>query len=84
MTMIRMQVQLTEAQVSLLRQQAARARVSVSALVRQAVDDWTTRPETPGDRSARTRAIAAAGRFASGRTDVAQRHDDYLAEAFLE
>ena len=30
----------------------------------------------------RRRAIAAAGRFHSGRPDVAARHDDYLAEAY--
>jgi hypothetical protein len=77
-----MQVQLTEAQVSALRLRAARQRVSVSAVVRQAVDDWTIRAETPTDQTARARAIAAVGRFASGRTDVAERHDDYLAEAF--
>jgi hypothetical protein len=79
--MIRIQVQLTPAQVLALRLRAARQRVSVSAVVRQAVDDWTVRTETPG-QAARARAIAAAGRFASGRTDVAERHDDYLAEAF--
>ncbi|HYN76295.1 MAG TPA: ribbon-helix-helix protein, CopG family [Lamprocystis sp. (in: g-proteobacteria)] len=77
-----MQVQLTQAQVSALRQRAARQRVSVSAVVRQAVDDWTIRTETPMNQAARARAIAAAGRFASGRTDVAERHDDYLVEAF--
>jgi hypothetical protein len=30
----------------------------------------------------RERAMAAAGRFASGYQDVAERHDDYLTEAF--
>jgi hypothetical protein len=28
------------------------------------------------------RAIAAAGRFRSGGTDLSKRHDDYLAEAY--
>lgn len=82
--MIRMQVQLTEAQVLVLRQRAAWQHISVSAVVRQAVDDWTIRAAAPVDPAARSRAISAAGRFASGRTDVAARHDDYLAEAFRQ
>jgi hypothetical protein len=32
----------------------------------------------------RRRALAAAGRFSSGRNDVSVDHDEYLAEAFGE
>lgn len=80
--MIRMQVQFTEAQVRVLKQRAARERVSVSVLVRRAVDGLTVPEGTVADQAARQRAITAAGRFASGQTDVAERHDDYLADAF--
>lgn len=82
--MIRMQVELTEAQVRDLKQRAAGRHVSVSALIRQAVDDWVSRDSASANATARRRAIAAAGRFASGQTDISERHDDYLAEAYRE
>ncbi len=80
--MLRMQVQLSEQQLDVLRGQAAREHVSVSGLVRRAVDAWIgSQPETsPPER--RRRAIEAAGRFSSGKQDVAERHDEYLADAF--
>jgi len=80
--MVRMQVQLSEQHVEMLRGRAAREHVSVSKLVRRAVDTWIgSQPETsPSER--RRRAIEAASRFSSGKQDVAERHDEYLADAF--
>lgn len=80
--MIRTQVQLTEQQVLRLRALAAERGVSISELVRNGVDhilDHAERGEY-GDRA--QRAIAATGRFHSGRTDVARRHDEYLVAAY--
>ena len=37
-------------------------------------------PEAVDDDQALRRALAAAGSFASGLPDLAERHDDYLAE----
>jgi hypothetical protein len=80
--MKRTQVQLTEEQLQALRKAAADRSVSVSEVVRQAIDVWVQADRRPPRDELKRRALAAAGRFASGRSDVAARHDDYLAEAF--
>ncbi len=80
--MIRMQVQFNEHQIEALRDQASRSQASVSDLVRRALDTWLEGQEAPGAEIQRERAMAAAGRFASGRQDVAERHDHCLADSF--
>ena len=80
--MVRTQVQLTEEQLATLRSQAAQQEVSVSELVRRAVNLLAAAGPAPSPTELRRRAIEVAGRFASGAHDVARRHDDYLAEAF--
>ena len=80
--MIRTQVQFSGEQMEALKRAAARQKVSIAELVRQAVDHMLS---DQGFRSAderRHRALAASGRFASGRKDVSVRHDAHLAEAF--
>ena len=80
--MIRTQVQLKEQQLRRLRALAAKRGLSISELVRNGVDHILSHAERGehGDRA--QRAIAAAGRFRSGRADVARRHDAYLAAAY--
>ena len=80
--MLRTQVQFTRQQIEALRAQAAREEVSVSEIVRRAVDAWVRGAAEPSEGELRQRAKAAAGRFASGRGDVAAKHDDYLTEAY--
>lgn len=78
--MIRIQVQLTEAQTEKLRRIAAARGVSIAQVIRDAVDRIPERD----DRAERwTRALAVIGRFhdIEGRTDVGVRHDEYLGEA---
>jgi hypothetical protein len=83
--LIRMQVQLTEQQLSLLRHEAAERGTSVAALVREAVDRVLKRPARGASLEERKRrAIAAAGRFHSGLGDVSVRHDDYFADSIEE
>jgi Arc/MetJ-type ribon-helix-helix transcriptional regulator len=79
--MQRTQVQFTEAQLEALKAQAAEGDVSVSEVVRRAVDAWLGRSGAPDPDDLRSRALAAAGRFASGQADIAQQHDRYLSEA---
>ena len=80
--MIRTQVQLKERQLLRLRALAAERDLSVSELVRKGVDVLLDRMEhTPRANRAR-RAIAAAGRFRSGQSDVARRHDCFLVAAY--
>jgi hypothetical protein len=80
--MVRTQVQLTETQLDAVRAQAVREGTSVSEVVRRAVDAWIRHQPAVSRSEVRRRAAAAAGRFSSGSSDVSERHDDYLAEAF--
>jgi hypothetical protein len=79
--MIRTQISLTDEQMRDLRQLARRRGVSIAAVVRDAVDAEINRR---GLDEARRRAAAAVGGFSSGLGDVAERHDEYLAEDFLK
>jgi post-segregation antitoxin (ccd killing protein) len=83
--MVRMQIQLTDQQSSLLRHEAAARGTSVAALVRVAFDRALKRPARGASLEERKRrAIAAAGRFHSGLGDVSARHDDYFADSIEE
>lgn len=78
--MLRAQIQLEEEQARRLRALAAERNVSISALVREAVDGLlrSTRANRLGAR------LAEGPAFRSGLGDAAERHDDYLAEDFLD
>jgi hypothetical protein len=80
--MTRTQIQFTSEQIAALREQAAQLGVSISDIVRRAVDSWVrTQPGATPDEL-RRRAMLAAGKFGSGRSDIADRHDAYLAEVY--
>lgn len=80
--MVRAQIQLTEAQAAALKERARQEDRSVADLVRTSVAEYLARRpgRTPADLVRRARAIA--GRFHSNCPDLAERHDDYLADAF--
>ena len=80
--MIRTQIQFSEEQMHALKSRAAREHISVSALVRRAVDAWVAGDAEVSLEERRRRAIKAAGHFASGRHDISRHHDDYLADAY--
>jgi Arc/MetJ-type ribon-helix-helix transcriptional regulator len=80
--MVRTQIQLPEQQVALLKRLADQQHVSMAELIRRAVDLLTQSPDAISIKERKERALAATGRFHSGRGDLADRHDDYLAEAF--
>lgn len=80
--MVRTQIQLPEQQVALLKRLADQQHVSMAELIRRAVDLLTQSPDAISIKEQKERALAATGRFHSGRSDLAARHDDYLAEAF--
>ncbi len=82
--MIRTQIQLTEEQSRALKSLAARRGVSVAELIRQSVDSFIRSSAGLDDRERRRRAIAAAGKYRSGKKDVAVNHDDYLTRAFSD
>jgi hypothetical protein len=80
--MIRTQIQLSSRQAGVLKQMSAAQSVSMAELIRRAVDRMIAERREPDRDEIRKRAAAAAGRFNSGVTDLSERHDDYLAEAF--
>ena len=81
--MIRTQIQFDPDQLQWLRAEAQKKGVSVSSLVREAAILLQER-EQKSASGKKDRALAAVGRFASNATDVSERHDAYLAEAYRE
>jgi hypothetical protein len=80
--MIRTQVQLTEEQARTLKILAVERESSVAELIRQSVDIFIRSTAGVTMETRRQRAIAAAGRFRSDKSDVSTDHDEYLAEAY--
>jgi len=81
---LRTQIQLTEEQARALKELAHREGKSVAELTRQAIDYWLQIVGSVSVEERHRRALAAVGRFRSGRTDISKRHDEYLAEAYGE
>ena len=80
--MVRTQVQFTRDQLAALRERAARENVSVSEIVRRAVDALVRRDRTTPQAELIARASAIAGRYGSGTADVSADHDRHLVDAF--
>jgi post-segregation antitoxin (ccd killing protein) len=78
--MVRMQIQFTEEQQAELRYQARKQGISISALVREAVDREFGRRESHAEAWAR--ALDAVGCGRGDGTNVGEQHDEFLAEAF--
>lgn len=75
----RTQISLTSTQARELRRLARKRGTSMAALIREAVD----RTYGAADEEARwRRALESVGGFRSDRSDVSERHDDALADAF--
>lgn len=83
--MVRMQIQFTEEESAALRREAARRSVSISAVVREAVDERLSQgSQQPSRDELVRRSFAAVGRFRSGKGDVSARHDEYFADSVLD
>jgi len=82
--MIKTQVQLPEDDLAELRRLAAEEGVSVSELVRRGVKQVLDAKRKPSREELWERASRVIGKYRSGKSDIAQRHDDYLAEAYGE
>ncbi|MGD8331474.1 MAG: ribbon-helix-helix protein, CopG family [Acidobacteriota bacterium] len=80
--MKRTQIQFREEQLAALRELAASRGESVAAVVRDAVDELILRAPRAGRPERWRRAASVTGAFSSDRTDIAEQHDRYLAEAF--
>ncbi len=80
--MVRTQIQLTEEQLKKLRKIAVQRNISMSELIRQGIDFYLQTCGNISLEERRQRAIKAAGQFHSGKTDLSEKHDAYLAEAY--
>ena len=80
--MIRTQIQLQEDQINALKKIAAEKQISLAELIRKAVDTVIKSGAVPDYEERRKRAIDIAGKFHSGKNDIALRHDEYLSEAY--
>lgn len=80
--MVRTQVQLASEQSRILKQLAAARGVSVAELIREGVQLLIAASAGADMESRVKRAIAVAGRFRSGVSDLSIHHDRYLQEAY--
>jgi len=81
--MERIQVQLEEEQIEWLRAQSKIRGVSMAQLIREGVSFLRTGKDQHFEQR-KKRSLSAIGRFASNTTDVSERHDDYLADAYQD
>jgi hypothetical protein len=77
----RTQIQLTRTQFTALTAAAARRGEPMAAVIRGIGDELAARGGASDENRTRARALAAVGRFRSGRRDVSRRHEANLAEA---
>jgi hypothetical protein len=81
---IRTQIQLTEEQSARLRQVARRSGVSTAEVIRRSVDRYLEQDAAaPPGGATRLAMLEVVGRWRSGLSDISERHDDYLDEAYL-
>jgi len=78
--MIRTQIQITAEQAYALKQMAAREGKSVAELIRISLDSMLRAGGIKDQDSLRRKARSAAGKL-NGPEDLAENHDDYLAES---
>jgi hypothetical protein len=77
--MVTTQIELTEKQMKLLKKKAALQKSSIKEMVQKAIEALI-KSNVSDERGNRSRAIEAAGRFHSGKSDLSTNHDKYLSE----
>jgi hypothetical protein len=80
--MIRTQIQLTEEQAGKAKRLAAERGVSMAEVIRELIDR-APEGDDRAERFARAIAVAGTGHDIEGKTDVAERHDEYLADIYF-
>lgn len=79
--MVRTQIQLTNEQYESLKRMAKMEGIPMAELVRRGVDKILKSSVAISEEELRQGALEIAGRFHSGKKDLSDKHDDYLAEA---
>jgi len=80
--MIRTQIQLTEEQAKALKKMSSQMNLSMAEIIRQGIDYYLQACGVISQEERRQRAIKAAGQFHSGKPDLSEKHDEYLAEVY--
>jgi len=80
--MIRTQIQLTSRQTEALKRLSSEKGGSMAQWVRRGVDLLIRDAGIPDKDALKRRALAAVGAGNSGVGDIADKHDDYLDDAF--
>ena len=79
--MVRTHIQLSDKQAKELKAIARRKQVSMAELIRQGVDAVIAASGAIDRDTRKKRAIEAVGKFRSGKNDISDKHDEYLAQA---
>lgn len=82
--MVRTEVRLTEKQLKVLKRMAAEENVSLAELVRRSVGAYIARRLDVSPAERRRRLLSIVGISNSGLTDLAENHDEYLDEIYVE
>jgi len=77
--MIRTQIEIEDQQMQWLKTVSQETGVAVSQIIRDSISLFREHEERS---RLRKKASASARNFASGISDISERHDDYLAEAY--
>ncbi len=80
--MIRTQIQLTETQARTIRKVAMDQGTSMAEIIRRAIENMVQRSPKVSSQERVKRAIEIVGKFRSGKRNVSQKHDEYLAQAY--
>ncbi|MFH1488366.1 MAG: CopG family transcriptional regulator [Pseudomonadota bacterium] len=80
--MIRTQIQLTETQARTIKKVAMNEGTSVAEVIRRAVEKMVQASPKVSSQERVRRAVEIVGKFRSGKRNVSQKHDKYLAEAY--
>jgi hypothetical protein len=80
--MIRTQIQLTETQARTIKKVAMDQGTSIAEIIRRAVENMIQASPKVSSQERVRRAVEIVGKFGSGKRNVSQKHDKYLAEAY--
>lgn len=80
--MIRTQIQLTQEQAKSLKKMSKKENKSVAELIRISVDKMINADGPISDDLLRQKALSVIGKL-HGSSDLAEKHDDYLADTYL-
>ncbi len=80
--MIRTQIQLEENQYKRLKKMSTEKGVSMARLIREGVNTILSIENHISPEERQARALSVIGKFQSGKSDIAEKHDEYLAEAY--